>query len=101
MIKIQVKDTECRTINFKDKRTGESRSFKTQEARAYLANSQGKIDETSDKFEIALNSNDAPFEVGFYQLTPACIYLDRNGRLQVGLSNMQKLQPAQKPALAA
>ena len=100
MIKIEVKSDATREIKFTDKRTGEARSFRVQEARAFLADAFGKFDD-SDKFEIALNQNDAPFAVGFYTLTPSCIYMDRNGRLQVGLTNMKKIEAHQKPALAA
>lgn len=91
MIKIQVTDTTTREIRFNDKRSGQQRSFKIQNARVFLANNEGKIDDVAERFEISLNNDAQPFDIGIYTLTPNCIYLDRNGRLQVGVNNMKKI----------
>lgn len=99
MIKLQVKNPNFTTRTWNDRTTGQPRSMRIQQVLAYLVNSDGQPDDTPDKLEVILNENQAPFPVGFYQLTPSCVYLDRNNRLQIGLSNMQPI--AQKTQAAA
>ena len=91
MIKFQVKNATPVTRNWIDKSTGERRSMRIQQLLAYLPDSQGKT-EDYDKIEVILRDQQNPYEVGFYQLTPASIYLDRNSRLQIGLNNLQPMQ---------
>lgn len=100
MIRLQVKNPNFNKREWTDKTTGERRSMRIQQVLAYMVDSTGNIDETPDKIEVILNENQNPFEVGNYQLTPQCLYLDRNGRIQVSLTNM-KLIPAQKLQSAA
>lgn len=92
MIKFQVTNPNFATRNWNDKTTGQPRSMRIQTVLAFLPDSQGKTD-TYDKIEMILNENQNPLEVGLYQLTAQCVYLDRNGRLQVSLANLQPLQP--------
>ena len=98
MIKIQVKNNIPITRNWIDKTTGEQRSMRIQTLLVYLPDAQGKMDDY-DKVEHILSDKAQPFDVGFYTLTPSCLYLDRNGRLQIGLGNIQPIQ--QKLATAA
>jgi hypothetical protein len=91
MIKFQVTNPDIITRNWNDKVTGQPRSMRIQTLLAFLPDLQGKTD-TYDKIEMILQDNQNPLPVGFYQLTPQCIYLDRNGRLQVGLSYLQPMQ---------
>lgn len=98
MIKLQVTDPNFTERKWNDKVTGQPRSMRIQTILAYLPDSNGKTD-TYDKIEMILNEDQNPFPVGIYTLTPQCIYLDRNGRMQLGLSNIQPIQ--QKLASAA
>ena len=88
MIKLQVTDPNFQERNWIDKITGKPRSMRIQTILAYLPDSNGKTD-TYDKIEMILNENQNPLEVGLYTLTPQCLYLDRNGRLQVSLQHLQ------------
>ena len=90
MIKFQVTNPNYDLRKWNDKTTGLPRSMRIQTLLAYLPDSSGKSD-TYDKIEMILNDNQNPFEVGIYTLTPECIYLDRNGRLQIGLTNLQPI----------
>ena len=98
MIKLIVPSNEVNTRNWLDKMTGQPRSMRIQTVLAYLVNSDGQTDGTYDKIEVILNEKQLPYQKGEFQLSPACIYLDRNGRLQVSLSNMQLVNHGQKQA---
>lgn len=98
MIKIQVKNEIPIIRNWVDKSTGEQRSMRIQTLLIYLPDSQGKM-EDYDKVDYILADKSNAFTVGFYTLVPQCLYLDRNGRLQVSFGNMQLIQ--QKLASAA
>ena len=91
MIRIQVKNAHPVERNWIDKTTGERRSMRIQTMLVYLPDAQGKT-EDYDKVEHILSDKANPFEVGFYTLTPQCIYLDRNGRMQISLGNIQLVQ---------
>ena len=93
MIKIEIKDGAAIERKWNDKVTGKPRSMRIQTCLVYLPNSQGVVDGTYDKIESILNDNQNPHPVGIYTLSPNCFYLDRNGRLQVSLSNIEKFQP--------
>lgn len=96
MIRFQVKNPNVTVREWNDRTTGQPRSMRIQQVLAFLTNSQGQVDDTPDKVEMILNNNQQPLEAGYYQLTPDCIYLDRNGRLQVSLSNIKPLAQPQK-----
>ncbi|HSH72829.1 MAG TPA: hypothetical protein VK974_07205 [Methylophilaceae bacterium] len=98
MIKLEIKDPKPVERKWIDKGTGEQRSMRIQTLLAYLPNANGTLDGTYDKVECILNNNQPSFPAGMYELTPACIYLDRNGRLQVGLSNIQPVANQQTKA---
>lgn len=98
MIKFQVTNPNFDERKWNDKTTGLPRSMRIQTLLAYLPDNQGKTD-TYDKVEMILNDNQNPLAVGFYTLTPQCVYLDRNGRLQIGLQNLQPI-PAKLSAAA-
>lgn len=98
MIKIQVKNNIPVTRNWTDKTTGEQRSMRIQTLLIYLPDPTGKM-EDYDKVEHILADKANPFDIGFYTLVPQCIYLDRNGRLQIGLGNIQPIQ-SKLPAAA-
>lgn len=91
MIRFQVKNAQPLTRNWIDKTTGEKRSMRIQQLLVYLPDSFGKTDDY-DKIEVILRDEQNPYDVGFFQLSPQSIYLDRNGRLQVGLNNLIPLQ---------
>lgn len=90
MIKFQVTNPNFTTRNWNDKTTGQPRSMRIQTILAFIPDSQGKT-ETYDKIEMILNDNQNPLEVGIYTLTPECLYLDRNGRLQVSLQHLRNI----------
>ena len=91
MIRIQVKNPTPITRNWKDKTTGELRSMRIQQLLVYLPDAFGKTDDY-DKIEVILRDNQNPYEIGNYQLSPLCVYLDRNSRLQIGLNNIVPMQ---------
>lgn len=96
MIKLQVKSTQTQQVKWNDKVTGQPRSMELQTVLVFLPDSQGKIDDTPDKIEVPVNNR--PLEVGIYQLTPQCIYLDRNRRLAITLDNIQPIAKPQQQA---
>lgn len=98
MLKIQVKNSAFVTRSWNDKTTGEVRSMNIQQILVFLTNSEGQVDETPDKVELILANKQLPYPVGVYQLTPECIYLDRNGRLQVSLTHMKPIVVRQQAA---
>lgn len=100
MIRLQVKNGNYTERKWIDKTTGEQRSMRIQQVLAYMVDSTGNVDDTPDKIEVILNEKQNPFDIGNYQLTPQCLYLDRNGRIQVSLTNM-KLLPAKQLQAAA
>jgi len=100
MIRIQVKDVTVQKREWLDKVTKLPRSMRLQKVLAFMVNADGNIDETPDKIEIILNENQNAFEAGMYQLTPQCLYLDRNARIQVSLNYMKliNVKPLQQAA---
>ena len=100
MIKIQIPTNLFITRNWNDKTTGALRSMRIQTALAYLVNADGETDNTYDKIEVILNDKQLPFSKGEYQLSPQCIYLDRNGRLQISLQFMQPVNHNSVKAVA-
>ena len=89
MIKVSVKSNTIETVQYKNKTTGNPATLRLQTVFLFMPNDQGVIDGTYDKISMPLNAEQAPFPVGDYQLTPTCLYLDRNRRLCVSLNNMQ------------
>lgn len=95
MIRIEIKSTQTRTINWTDKATNQPRSMEMQDVFVYLPSPDGTTD-AYDKIETAIDTKTGPTPVGNYTLTPQCIYLDRNRRLAVSLRNIKPIQPQQK-----
>lgn len=87
MIKFQVTNPDYLTRKWNDKITGDLRSMRIQTLLAFLPDSQGKTD-TYDKVEFILNDSQNPYPIGLYTFSPSSFYLDRNGRLQISLSNL-------------
>lgn len=98
MLKISVKSDIIETVQYRNKTTGNPATLRLQTVFIYMPNSQGVVDGTYDKISMPLNEAQAPFPIGDYQLSPACLYLDRNRRLAVSLNNMQPIQNSLKQA---
>lgn len=97
MIRIEIKSTATRTINYTNKTTGKPASMEMQDVFVYLPNAEGQTD-SYDKIEVAIDERTGPTPTGNYTLTPQCIYLDRNRRLSVSLRNMKAIQGTLKAA---
>ena len=98
MIKITVAKCDLETIAYKDKKTGEGKSFSKQFAYAHTVDAKGNLDFAPEKFEFTPERNPAGLQVamepGTYTLHPSAIFIDRDGRLACRL----RLTPESKPA---
>lgn len=94
MIKIEFKDNISKTKSGVSARTGKPYSIREQEGWAYTFDRQGKPHPYPQKCSITLpdEMQDA-YPAGVYTLSPASIYLNRFGQLE--------LAPALVPVAAA
>lgn len=76
MLKIEVTE-ELRVIKFRDKKTGEPRSFSVQVAYAHIPG-----EKYPSKIEVEPPKGEAAYAPGMYQLAPESIYV-RDGRLAI------------------
>jgi len=85
MIKITVAKTDTETVPYKDKKTGEQRSFEKQYVYAHTVDAEGNADFAPEKFEHIperdASGHQVPLARGQYTLHPSSIYVDRDGRL--------------------
>lgn len=96
MIRILIHKGDVKTINYLDKKTGEPKTLRAQEAYAFTLNAEGQPAPFPEKFEFLLERDQRAFPPGEYQLHPSALYVDRNHKL--GLS--VRLAPLTSPAKA-
>lgn len=89
MIQITVAQDTIRVISYTDKRTGKPAKFYVQTAYAHTVDKQGNRPPYPEKIELPLDRDEhgqpLAHPPGEYALHPSAIYVDRNGRLQVGV----------------
>jgi hypothetical protein len=83
MIRIEVKGTEVSTRNG-TRKDGSPCSMRTQEAYAYTFDASGRERPYPERISLQLDDNQAPYNVGFYNLHPMSIYVGEFGRLMCG-----------------
>lgn len=82
MIKIVVSSPDFREMKGVGKTSGKPYHLRIQTAHAYTVNQDGTIVDFPDKFEIALEDGQVPYQRGHYQLSPSAVYVSRDGRLE-------------------
>lgn len=93
MILITVYDTPIRRLKGTSA-AGKAYDMTIQTAYASVSDSAGNPLPVPEKFEIVLDREQAPYPAGQYQLSPASLYVDRQGRLAVA----PRLAPVKRPA---
>jgi len=83
MTKIFVTSPEIREMKGIGKTSGKPYHMRIQTAHAFTVSPDGVLSEFPDKFEIALDEGQFPYQRGHYTLAPSAIQVDRNGRLEV------------------
>jgi Helix-destabilising protein len=96
MIKVVVSTPEIREMKGTAKVSGKPYHMRIQTAHAYTCDKDGVIGEFPDKFEISLDTDQAPYPRGAYTLSPSALFVGRDGRLEV----RPRLVPVQAPAKA-
>lgn len=83
MIKIAVTSPEIREMKGIGKTSGKPYHMRIQNAHAFTVDKDGTVAEFPDKFEIALDADQLPYARGHYTLSPAAVFVSRDGRLEV------------------
>jgi len=83
MIRITVYDQPIRRLQGTSKVTGKDYNMSIQTAYAHAVDKTGQPLPVPEKFEIVLDKDESPYSPGEYQLSPASVYVDRQGRLSV------------------
>lgn len=95
MIKIAVTSPEIREMKGIGKTSGKPYHMRIQNAHAFTVDKDGTVAEFPDKFEIALDADQLPYARGHYTLSPAAVFVSRDGRLEVR-PRLVPLAPAAK-----
>jgi len=82
MLKIVITNPAVREMKGIGKTSGKPYHLRMQTAYAYTVDADGVTSEIPDKFEIMLDSEQAPHARGAYTLSPASLYVSRDGRLE-------------------
>lgn len=80
MIKIEIDSSEVRELSGVSKATGKPYHLRIQGGYAFVVGPDGKSQRYPERFEFALDSDQAPYPAGLYQLHPSAIRV-RDGRL--------------------
>lgn len=80
MIRVTIAPGNPREISGIAKGTGKPYRFYTQTAYFHCYGRDGKPNAFPDKCEVIVDSADKAYAPGDYQLHPASVYVDRNGR---------------------
>lgn len=101
MIKIRVLSDKCNVLKGVGKESGKPYEMHIQTAYAYTVDDAGVVAEIPEKFEFVLPKDDAgqivrPLTRGDYTLSPAAVYIDRNGRMSI---NPRLIPEASKAAV--
>lgn len=96
-IRIVITSPEFREMKGIGKVSNKPYHMRIQTAHAFPVDKDGVIAEFPDKFEIALDADQAPYPRGNYTLQPSAIYVSRDGKLSVS----PRLTPVTAPASKA
>ena len=88
MIKIRVLSDKCNILKGIGKESGKPYEMHIQTAYAYTVSDTGEVAEIPEKFEFVLPKDEAgqivkPLGRGDYTISPAAVYIDRNGRMSI------------------
>lgn len=83
MILFTVPAMPTRRMTGKSKTTGRDYDMTFQTVYVHTVDEKGEPSPFPEKSEIVLDQGQAPYAAGRYQLSPASLYVDRNGRLAV------------------
>lgn len=83
MIRITVPALPVRNLRGVSKTTQKPYDLNVQVIYCHVADEHGKPLPYPEKSEVMLDSGQSPYPAGDYTLSPASLYVDRNGRLSV------------------
>ena len=83
MIQVTIAQTGIREFKGTAKVSGKPYHLRVQTGYAHTVDGQGNKPPFPEKFELMLDTDQAPYPVGEYQLGPNSVYVDRDGRLAV------------------
>ena len=83
MIKIQILTADLREMKGVGKTSGKPYHMRIQTGYAFTVGNDGAVAPFPDKFEIALEETQQPFQPGVYTLAPNSVYVNRDGRLEM------------------
>ena len=84
MIQVRITSSDIREMKGIGKTSGKPYHMRIQSAHAFTVDPKtGQIAEFPDKFEIALEVDQAPYARGAYTLQPSAVFVSRDGRLEV------------------
>lgn len=89
MLKIEVKEAKVHSEEIKPSTKPGAKQFQpfmkfTQPAYVHTYDQAGNLQPYPQSFRIGMEKDQPAYPVGFYELHPRCIYVDRNGNLAVG-----------------
>lgn len=98
MIKVEIDATPVRELKGTSMKSGAPKPYhmRFQTGYAFCVDANGVTAKYPDKFEIRLESDQAAFPPGVYQLLPASLSVNRDGALEV----TPRLAPVAAPARA-
>ena len=82
MIKIVISSPEIREMKGIGKTSGKPYHMRIQTGYAFTVSPDGVVVDFPDKFEIALEADQVPYARGQYTLSPAAVFVSREGRLE-------------------
>lgn len=80
MIKIEIESSEIRELSGQSKATGKAYHLRIQSGYAFVTGHDGKPAKYPERFEFILDTDQAPYPPGLYQLHPSALAV-RDGRL--------------------
>lgn len=83
MIKIRITSPDIREMKGIAKTSGKPYHMRIQTGYAYTVDQSGTVVEFPDKFEIALEEGQFPYQRGDYTLAPSSVLVNRDGRLDM------------------
>lgn len=98
MIKIEIKSTDIEPFSGISKTTGKPFAIRNQEAYAYTFDKNGVLRPYPELIKLSLEDNQLPYPIGFYQMAPQTVFVDKFQRLAIGRPS---LLPAQIPQRSA
>jgi len=83
MIKIVITSSDVRNMAGIGKVSGKPYDLNFQTAHAFTVSPDGVCGQFPDKFEIMLDKGQPPYAPGNYTLSPAAVYVSRDGNLDI------------------